>query len=302
MINFETFHSDLCTDDFFRNLSFYEILLSLKIYMAKDVTVIANFLREQGYRFDNLENFIYRMAFFEDEDFRLATDRATYLALVSLKHLGWTREQEIDFTLSEAVDWICDIFDYPNDTWNMIYNYYTPRKKEDEGIERLQNYKLEKYLDEYKRYLDIWSEVKLDKCFELFDNKFALIRNGKYRHHLITGEKKGDNDMSLRIWTDNIFIEEKQYKFTFGSREKMENFIIENKVVIDSCLDNDFFSDEKSYISVFREQFDNQDLFEHTLFFNPFTETLREKTEEWKKKCKEQEEKQTSAQVPGEKP
>ncbi|MDR1426050.1 MAG: hypothetical protein LBI70_03640, partial [Rickettsiales bacterium] len=90
MINLKTLHSDLCTDDFFSSLSFYEILLSLKIHMARDIMAVNNFLRGRGYRFDNLENFIYRMAFFENENFGLALKRITYLSLISLKHLGWT--------------------------------------------------------------------------------------------------------------------------------------------------------------------------------------------------------------------
>jgi hypothetical protein len=271
--------------------------------MAVDIMAVDNFLRGQGYRFDNLENFIYRMAFFEDEDFGLAMRRILYLCLVSLKNMGWTREDEKDHNLDYTIAYICDFFDYPEETRFMMY--YTAKTKEEENIERIQNYRLEKYLDEYKHYLDIWSEVKLDKCSELFDDKFALIRNGKFRHYLITGKKNNDNDMSLRIWTDKIFAEEKEYEFNFRSDEELKKFLVDNGVVFDSFISNDFFSDEKSYISVFREQFDNQDLFEHTLFFNPFTETLEERQEEWRRwerEHREQEEKQTSAQVPGEKP
>jgi hypothetical protein len=244
------------------------------------MATIDNFLRKQGYKFDNLEGFIYRMAFLENENFWLAIERVTYFALVSLKRLGWTIEQEKDHTLSYAIDWICNFF-FPYTKETECLMYYTSETKEEEGVERIQNYRLEKYLDKHKHCLDSWNKVRLDKCHELFNSKFALVRYGKYKNHTITGEEHNDNGMTLCLWTNNIFVEEKQYKFTFESREKMENFIIENKVVFDSCLSDDFFLDEKSYISAFREQFDNQDLFERYYFFNPFTETMKEKMEKW---------------------
>jgi hypothetical protein len=254
--------------------------------MANDVATIDNFLRKHGYRFDNLENFIYKMAFLENEDFVLAVHRTTYLALVSLKHLGWTTEEEEDHTLSYAIGWICDFFSpYTKETECLMY--YTSKTKEEEDVERIQNYRLEKYLGEYRYYLDVWSGIKLDKYSELFDDKFALIRNGKFKHHLIVGKRDSDYSMSLHIWTDDIFTKEERYEFTFKNDKELEEFLLENKVVIDSCLSNDFFLDEKSYISAFREQFDNQDLFEHTLFFNPFIETLEKRTEDWKRERKE---------------
>ncbi|MDR1426013.1 MAG: hypothetical protein LBI70_03420 [Rickettsiales bacterium] len=264
--DFRILCSDLCTDDFLGSFSFSDLLIFLGFALVKNTTV-SNFFKSRGYRCDNLEDFFYRMIFFENQNFELTVQRVLYFALASLKNMGWTKEDEENHALDYTIDDICSLFDYPEGSEHIIC--YTPRTKEEKGVERLQNYRLEKYFDKYKFFLNPWSKVKLDIYPELFDNKFALLRNGKFKNHLITGNREENDDMSLRIWTDNIFVEEKQYKFTFGSREEMENFLLENKVVIDSCLDNDFFSDEKSHISAFREQFDNQDFFE-LRNFKPF--------------------------------
>jgi hypothetical protein len=48
------------------------------------------------------------MAFFENENFGLALKRITYLSLISLKHLGWTIEDEKDHNLDYTIAYICD--------------------------------------------------------------------------------------------------------------------------------------------------------------------------------------------------
>jgi hypothetical protein len=258
-------------------------LLSLRIDLAKKMAV-GNFLRERGYKCGNLEDFLYRMILFENEDFNLSIRRTLHLVLLGLKSIGWTKEDEENSCLSYIIDDICSFFRYPEGTEKMMYYYtfhgtiygdwaevnYVCEKKE-ESAKWTQSGELEKYLNRYRNCLNLWNEVKLDKYQELFDNKFALIRNGKYRHHLITGERKDDNGISLRIWTDKIFTREKEYKFNFRSDEELKKFLVDNGMVFDSFISNDFFLDEKSYILNFREGFDSQDLLEG-YDFNPFEE------------------------------
>jgi hypothetical protein len=196
-----------------------------------------------------------------------------------LKTVGWAKDDLGDNSLSEAL-YLCDIcgsFHYPEEADDLISMWSSPKKNE-EGIRCIKwtpSGSLDRYLDEYKYLLNCWDEVILDNYLELFDNKFALIRNGKYRHHLIAGERKDDNDISLRIWTDKIFTREKEYKFNFRSDEELKKFLVDNQIVIDSCLSNDFFLYEKLYISACREQFDNQDLFYYRYgnYVEPFKET-----------------------------
>jgi hypothetical protein len=234
------------------------------------------------------------MALLENEDFDLIIGRTLYLTLRNLKSMGLTREEDnvVDdggWDLGDALYEICILFGEPDGTENITEygpnseaNIVTSKKwfrTEDStrlevtemeyNQEWTQSGALDKYLDKYKSYLNFWSEVRLDNYSELFDNKFALIRNGKFKHHLIAGKKNSDEDMSLKIWTDKICGEEKQYEFNFGSREEIENFLGENKIVIDSLLSNDFFLDEKVYITAFKEQFSSRDFFD-LRNFSPF--------------------------------
>jgi hypothetical protein len=246
----------LATDNFFKSLSFSEILLSLETFSIGDIWNVGNFFRKQDYVYESLEYFLHRMSFFENEDFELAIQRGLYLSLLSLKNVGWPREYEENNGLGKALYDICDSFHYPEGADDLIYMWSSPMKNE-EGIRCIKwtpSGSLDRYLDEYKYLLNCWDEVILDNYLELFDSKFALIRNGKFRHHLITGQRKDDNEMSLRIWTEKIFVEEKQHEFSFRSDEELKKFLVDNKVVFDSFISNDFFLDEKP-VSEFREEF-----------------------------------------------
>jgi hypothetical protein len=252
--------------------------------MIKDVS-IDNFLRGCNYKYNNLEDFLYRMIFFEDEDLELAVNRTFYLSLLSLKNIGWTREDEENRSLMVAVDDICNYFLYPEGAeyishiWALpmdyrewikdepedkypqfdddIYRYMSKYGRGPEPQKWTQSGSLEEYFKKYRYLLEYWDNVRLDIYPELFDNRFALIKNGKFKHHLITGKKEDNGTMSLKIWTDKIFVEEKQYEFNFGSREELEKFLVDNGIVIDSSISNDFFLDEEPYLSKFRYKFDN---------------------------------------------
>jgi hypothetical protein len=205
---------------------------------------------------------MYRMLFFENEDFDLSRERALYVSLLSLKTVGWTEEDLKNHNLSDILYDLCDSFYYPEGSDDMIYfNSFPMRDKR--GLRRIRwtpDGSLERYLNEYRYLLNYWDEVILDNYLELFDNKFALIRNGKYKHHLITGKKNSDSDMSLCIWTEKIFVEEKQHEFSFRNNDELKKFLLDNRIVFDSFISNDFFLDEKSYILKYRKKFYENDL------------------------------------------
>ncbi|MDR1425823.1 MAG: hypothetical protein LBI70_02415, partial [Rickettsiales bacterium] len=75
MIDICNLCKNLCTDNFFDSLSFSEMLIFLKNSVAEKVDV-GNFLQKLGYSCGDLENFLYRMIFFENEDFEFAMQRA----------------------------------------------------------------------------------------------------------------------------------------------------------------------------------------------------------------------------------
>jgi hypothetical protein len=267
----------LCTDDFFNNLSFSEMLLSQRRWVA-DETAMNNFLRGRGFSCDSVEDFMYRMLFLENEDFDFSRHRALYVSLLSLKTVGWTDEDLKDHSLSDALYDLCDSFYYPEGADDMIYFDAFPMRDE-RGIRCVQwtpDGSLERYLDEYRYLLDCWNEVKLDEYPKLFSGKFALIKNGKFRHHLIAGENKNGGGMSLRIWSGGIFAEEREYRFSFGNNEELEEFLRNNGVVFDSLISDDFFSDEKPYISKSRERFDNEDLI-YLYDYSKFIKKIRDR-------------------------
>jgi hypothetical protein len=132
----------LSTDNLLGSLSFSELLFSLWVSSLEGTGVVGDFLRRQGYRCDSLEDLMHRMISLENEDFELATNRVLYLSLLSLKNIGWTREDEESRNLSDTVDYLCSTFPYLKGAEYISYIWALPF----ESDEWLQNRSPEKHL------------------------------------------------------------------------------------------------------------------------------------------------------------
>jgi hypothetical protein len=232
-------------------------------------TAASEFLRRRNYRCGDMEHFLYKMSLFENEDFDLLPGRTLYIGLLTLKAVGFGGKNVKEDDLIDEVYDICDFFNFADETSRLIYPIVEPGKEEHAML--TLDEALEEYLNKNRYYLDPWGGTGSEGYSELFDNKFALLVDGKFKHHLIGGEKKYGESVSLRLWSGDVFNEQKEFEFNFGNRGDMENFIRENKMVISQPLSKNYFLSEESYIATFRRKFDDNYLFKGDCSFDPFS-------------------------------
>ncbi|AKL98231.1 hypothetical protein [Endomicrobium proavitum] len=232
------------------NFSFTELLFSIKIGIAKDFSV-DNYLKGNGYQYDDLKKFLYKLSFFEKADLLVCKNRILYLYLMKLKQFDFNAQE-----LSLYVDYICGFFKYPEGTEGLIY-YMPARNTLEKQIEEWTIYNaLSKYLEKYKNYINFTVATHVNHYDQLFCEKFAFIKSKKYKSCFITGTVK-NHCKCLYIWSDNILTVPIKSEICFKNDNEIKEFLTNKDVYIYALVNNNYFLDENYYISDFKEKFDN---------------------------------------------
>jgi hypothetical protein len=219
--------------------------------------IAIDYLRKHGYKYDNLEDFLYKMSFFESEECELITKRTLYLSLMNLKNINYSNDEELGY----AIDYMCEFFNYPEETRGLIY--YMPKTKEQNG-KWVARDRLEEYLDKHRQCLNLWDNANgIDNHSELLNDRFALIKNGSFKSCLITIERNQQN-FSLHIWSDNIFTTLKQLRINFNKMSEIGSFLEDNTIITCSSLSDEYFLNEEFYITDFKRKFNGHFNFEVT--------------------------------------
>jgi hypothetical protein len=243
--------NELDSASIYRNLSFTEMLFSIKIAIAEKA-FIDNYLKQNGYKYEDVESFLYKMSFFEKEDLSLVKNRTLYLYLNKLKESNFDETE-----LCHCVDWVCDFFKYPQETKGLIYYMPPdPNRLGQENVEKWTIYgALSRYLERYKSCMDTTS-ADINPYNQLFEDKFALVKNGEYKSCFITGGIKESVNMKyLHIWSDNMLVNPVKFEICFKKDKDIRKFMTDKEISLFPSVDYNYFLDEDAYISNFKKEF-----------------------------------------------
>ena len=233
------------------NFTYSEILLSLKIGIINDV-FLKNFFYNRNY-FGNLENTLYRMSFFEQEDKDILFKKTLYLYLNYL-YKSCKNEEKLKY----SVDYICSFFQYPNEIKHLIYYIPFEKKVINHKKDWVLRNELFNYLNKYKILLRLPNYNIFNKIKELCNDSFALISSGKYKDFLFSCIKEINNKFLVNIWPDSVIQNKILYKFNFNGINDLITFTKDNNISIYKCISNNFFMDEEKYLLDFKIDFNEK--------------------------------------------
>lgn len=238
-------YNDDDVDFVYDNFSFSELLFSFKSGIFSKI-FLERYFNKKSY-LGNIEDNLYKMSFFEDENSSIIFKRSLYLHLKRLFDICKNEEK-----LKYEIDYVCEYFKYPKEIKNLIY-YMPYERKENDNKKWILSDRLSDYLNEYKEILKLPDYNMLDRLKELYNNNFALISSGNYKNFFISCNK--NNEISLDIWPSYIIQNKSSYKLDFDNVNELINFINDNNINIYKCINNDFFMEEEKYIYDFKEIF-----------------------------------------------
>lgn len=233
-------HDDTFFNFVDNNFTFSEMLFSFKTNIINN-TFLKSYFSKKGY-IGNIEDNLYKMSFFEQENEDIIFKRTLYLYLKYLYKAYGNRED-----LKYKVDYICEFFQYPDEVKHLIY--YMPKNNDDKNW-ILKN-ELFKYLENNKILLKLPDYDLLDNIEELSNDNFTLISSGKYKNFLTTCKKEVNDKIVINIWSSCIIQNKSSYEFKLDSSD---NFEI-NNIRTYKFINNDFFTDENKCILDFKTAF-----------------------------------------------